>query len=284
MNSESPLQWIATASRDDIHRAIVELGMECFPKQNFSRVHHMLLHINRLFDGEVAPWQANDTAYHDIEHTLLVAYCWTQMFHSLARNKPEFPVIYTDLLLGIAACLLHDIGYLKESSDSEGTGAKFSLIHERRSCQFARRFLMTLQWPESAISVVLRMIASTGLRAVIDAIPFASPTEKSLAQMLATADFLAQMGHPKYAEKLPDLFAEFEEFDIARELSATDRSFPDLQSLVKGTAGFWYQFVLPRLKNDYGGTYLLLNQPYPDGPNPYVDQAESNVSKLIASL
>lgn len=272
--------WIARASREDIHAAIVELGGQCFPRQNFSRVHHLLLHIDRLFNGQVQPWQANDAPYHDIEHTLLVAYCWSRMFHTVAHHRTDLPVIYTDFLLGLAACLLHDIGYLKEVGDADGTGAKFSLIHERRSCEIARRFLLTLQWPDSAISVVQRMIATTGLRTVIDAIPFASPTERVLGQMLATADFLAQMGHPQYAEKLPHLFAEFEEFDRARGLAMHDRSFPDLQALVRGTPVFWYQFVLPRLKEDFGSVFRFLNDPFPDGTNPYLDQAERNVRQL----
>ena len=142
---------------------------------------------------------------------------------------------------------------------------------------------MRLNWPDTPIGVVQRMIASTGPRAVIDGIPFASPTEKVMAQLLATADFLAQMADPRYLDKLPSLFEEFEEFDRLRGLSQTERPFPNLHTLVSSTPQFWYQFVLPRLKVDYDGVYRLLNQPYPDGKNVYLEQAEANIEALKPS-
>ena len=219
-------------------------------------------------------------AYHDLEHTLQVTLCWARMFASLMEHKPEYPVVYADFLLGIAACLLHDTGYLKETDDPTGTGAKYVLIHEHRSCQISRRFLMRLEWPDPGISVVQRLIASTGPRAIVDGIPFISPTEKTLAQMLATADFLAQMSDPQYVNKLPSLFKEFEEFDRLRGLTNTERPFPNLDTLVSSTPQFWYQFVLPRLKVDYNGVYRLLNSPYPNGRNAYLEQAEANIETL----
>jgi len=236
--------------------------------------------VEKLFAGGVAPYQASDMAYHDFEHTLQVALCWTRMFQSLKAHREDLPVAYADFLLGIAACLLHDTGYLKEGDDPAGTGAKYVLIHEHRSCKISRRFLMSLKWPDEAASVVQRLIASTGPRAVIDGIPFATPSEKVLAQMLATADFLAQMADPQYLDKLPSLFKEFEEFDRLRGLTQTERPFPNLDSLVSSTPQFWYQFVLPRLKIDYSGVYRLLNTPWPDGPNPYLQQAEANIEAL----
>lgn len=269
-----------TIDADSVVEQILEMGSMCFPQQKFDRIPHLFDKVNQLFRGEIRPYQANDTAYHDIEHTLRVAYCWTQMFVSLFQNRPDRPVVYTDFLLGIAACLLHDSGYLKEQDDPYGTGAKFTLIHETRSCLIARRFLMTMGWPESAISVVQRLIAATGPRALIDAIPFVSPTERTLAQMVATADFLAQIADPDYANKLPSLFEEFEEVDRERGLESADRPFPSLETLVSNTPGFWFHFVLPRLKDDYNAVYSLLNNPYPHGSNPYLMQSEKNVLAL----
>lgn len=271
---------VKVAALKTVERDLIAMAASCFPRQKFDRVSHLLDHVDQLFAGKIAPYQKNDTAYHDFEHTLRVSYCWSQMFHSLHHHRKEIPVIYMDYLLGLAACLLHDCGYLKEQADIYGTGAKFTLIHETRSCMIARRFLMTLSWPESAIAVVQRIIAATGPRAVIDAIPFASPTEKHLGQMLATADFLAQMADPNYADKLPDLFAEFEEIDKLRGIEEQARPFPDLAALRQSTPNFWYQFVLPRLRRDYANAYQLLSSPYPDGPNAYLKQAERTICQL----
>jgi hypothetical protein len=274
----------ATIDKDTVVQHILQMGTRCFPQQKFDRIPHLFTKVDDLFRGKIPPYQANDMAYHDAEHTLRVAYCWTQMFLSLHLHRKDRPVVYTDLLLGIAACLLHDSGYLKEQDDPYGTGAKFTLIHETRSCLIARRFLMAIGWPESAISVVQRLIAATGPRSLIDAIPFVSPTERTLGQMLATADFLAQIADPDYAAKLPALFAEFNEVDHQRGLNADERPFPDLAALLASTPDFWYHFVLPRLKDEYDSLYQLLNQPYPHGTNPYLLQAERNVRSLSSMI
>ncbi len=262
--------------RDHIHA----IGETCFPRQDLRRIDHLLEKVQALFRGEHSPYQASDTAYHDFEHTLCVAVCWSDMFASLVRNQPLLPVGYSEFLLGMAACLLHDTGYLKEQHDPAGTGAKFTLVHEARSCRIARRFLLRLNWPDAAVKLVQRLIVATGPRAVIEAMPFVSPSEKILAQMLASADFLAQMADPEYLRKLPALFDEFEEIDKLRGLSQTERPFPNLDTLVNATPSFWEQFVLPRLKDDYAGVYRLLNDPYPEGPNFYLAQAEANIAAL----
>lgn len=271
---------IKTDDPEAVEEAVLAIARTCFPRQELNRVSSLLTSVRRLYDGEIPPYQASDMAYHDFEHTLQVTLCWARMFLALKTHRPEVPVSYDDFVLGAAACLLHDTGYLKETDDPTGTGAKYVLIHEHRSCQISRRFLLSLKWPEKAIHVVQRCIASTGPRAVIDGIPFASLTEKTLARMLATADFLAQIADPLYLDKLPSLFEEFEEFDRLRGLSQTERPFPNLDSLVSSTPKFWYQFVLPRLKVDYDGVYRLLNTPWPDGPNPYLQQAEANIDAL----
>ena len=277
---EFSLSSIRTDDPRAVETAILESARACFPGQDSGKIKNLVAEIENLYGGRIHPYQASDMAYHDFEHTLQVTLCWSRMFHSLKAHRSELSLVYADFLLGIAACLLHDTGYLKELDDPSGTGAKYVLIHEHRSCQIARRFLLGLNWAERAISVVQRLIASTGPRAVIDGIPFPGPTEKTLAQMLATADFLAQMAYPSYLDKLPSLFKEFEEFDRLRGLSQTERPFPNLDSLVSSTPMFWYQFVLPRLKIDYAGVFRLLNNPYPDGPNIYLEQAERNIDAL----
>ena len=280
MTTEFSLQSVKTDDPQAVEAILIEIAEDCFPGQDLEKISPLVTAVNELYGGNIPPWQASDMAYHDFEHTLQVTLCWARMFQSLKNNRNTYPVVYADFLLGIAACLLHDTGYLKESDDPSGTGAKYVLIHEHRSCRISRRFLMRLNWPDTPIGVVQRMIASTGPRAVIDGIPFVSPTEKVLAQMLATADFLAQMADPRYLDKLPSLFKEFEEFDRLRGLSQTERPFPNLDSLVSSTPQFWYQFVLPRLKVDYDGVYRLLNQPYPNGGNVYLKQAEANIDAL----
>jgi hypothetical protein len=38
--------------------------------------------------------------------------------------------------------------------------------------------------------------------------------------------------------------------------------------------------VLPKINNDFEGLYRFLNQPYPDGANPYMQRIEQNLRRL----
>lgn len=260
---------------------VSSIARTCFGRSDEATVRQLFENINELFRGGMPPYLASDMAYHDLEHSMQVVLCWSAMFQTLQQTLEAQSLAFDEFFIGVAACLLHDSGYLKEKGDSSAvTGAKYALVHETRSCLIARHFLSTIDWEERSIKQVQRMIAATGPRAVIAGIPFASPLEKRFGQMLATADFLAQMADPQYLNKLPSLFKEFEEFDRLRGLSQTERPFPNLDSLFSGTPRFWYQFVLPRLKVEYEAAYRLLNRPYPDGPNAYLQQAEANIEAI----
>jgi len=234
----------------------------------------------RLFTGQSEKFQAVDTAYHDLEHTLQVVLCWTHMAARFNLHDASGPLSEDSLLEGLAAALLHDSGYLKPSGDDEGTGAKFTPIHEKRSCERSEEILSALQWPEPRRTAVAHMISTTGPRAKMDTIPFQSEEKRTVARMLATADFLAQMSDPGYPEKLPALFAEFEEAHESHGNSSDNRMFSSLDALASQTASFWRDFVLPRFEDEYDGVYRYLATPYPNGDNAYIKQAELNVDRI----
>jgi len=98
---------------------------------------------------------------------------------------------------------------------------------------------------------------------------------------LATADLLGQMAADDYVDKLPILYAEF------AEAAVHDGGHPDFVAKFKGagdlvrrTPAFWYEFVLPKLDQDFGGLHRFLNEPYPDGPNEYVRRIEANMMRI----
>jgi hypothetical protein len=37
---------------------------------------------------------------------------------------------------------------------------------------------------------------------------------------------------------------------------------------------------VPKLQRDFRGLYRFLSNPYPDGPNAYVDRIQANIEKL----
>jgi hypothetical protein len=129
------------------------------------------------------------------------------------------------------------------------------------------------------------MIRCTGLEAQLSQIPFQNKLEQTLGFALATADLLGQMAAEDYAEKLPILYAEFAEAaSFSKERSHFVSSFTNAGDLMEKTPEFWTGYVLPRLDQEFGGLYRFLNDPYPDGPNYYLDRIEANIERVRQRL
>jgi hypothetical protein len=127
------------------------------------------------------------------------------------------------------------------------------------------------------------MIRCTGLNAKLAALPFASPGERITGYALATADLLGQMAAEDYVDKLPILFTEFAE---AAAFSG-DRShfvsiFANAEDLIRKTPGFWHSSIRPKLNTELLGLWKFLNDPYPHGPNHYMDRIEANLERIRA--
>ena len=279
MHPPSPEQ-LKNVQPDAVRLLCCSLLASAFPEHDPAPLEACFEAVEALFGGRHGEFQASDTAYHNFTHSLQVTLCWSQMLATLLEYHPEQEVSPEAALAGFAACLLHDSGYLKETGDPEGTGAKYVLVHESRSSLICRRVLQQLEWNLEHIHLASRLIAATGPRTVIDGMPFRATTELTLAKMLGTADFLAQMADPLYLEKLPALYAEFDEFERLRGVLPKERIFPSFESLLSGTPDFWEKLVLPKLEQDYSRVYTLLNAPYPSGPNLYLLQAENNIRAL----
>jgi len=183
--------------------------------------------------------------------------------------------------LALLAILLHDTGYLKKKSDREGTGAKYTLVHVARSVAFAEEFLAEHGYIADDILAIQNMIRCTGVNADLRSIPFQNELEKLLGFALATADLLGQMAADDYVEKLPVLYQEFAEaarFDS--DNAALLNEFASPEDLMRKTPAFWEGYVLPRIFGEFGQLHRFLNDPYPDGPNPYLDRIEDRMTQL----
>jgi hypothetical protein len=60
--------------------------------------------------------------------------------------------------------------------------------------------------------------------------------------------------------------------------------FSSADDLMKKTPTFWEKYVQMKLNRDFGGLYKFLNDPYPDGPNYYLQRIEANMKKLRAQI
>jgi hypothetical protein len=232
------------------------------------------------FEGRFRDYQAIDTRYHDLEHTLQGTLCLVRLLLERYQANAK-PVIHQRMFqLGLAAILLHDSGYLKKREDVEGTGAKYTVIHVRRSADFAAELLREKGFSPEEIQAVQNMIRCTGLESDLNKIAFQSEEEKVLGHALATADLLGQMAADDYVEKLPILYEEFAE--AARHSGARGfiASFVSAQDLMRKTPVFWRTVVLERLEKDFGGLHRYLDQASPGQANDYLSRINSNMSRL----
>lgn len=251
-----------------------------YPGASSGLIESVAAMMETLFSGAHPDYQKADLKYHNLEHTLLATQCFIDLAEGRSRHgaRPVFDA--REFSLGCAAILMHDMGYLKTRDDVHGTGAKYTASHVERSCAMASRFLPALDVTPAELGGVLNAIRCTGINSQISSLTFRGDIERLTGCMVATADYLGQMADPAYPEKLPALFAEFEEANDFNGLPPEKRMFRSAQELMAKTGGFWTHFVLPKFEKDFEGVYRLLGAP--DGSNPYLEAVEANIARITA--
>ncbi|MGE3311805.1 MAG: hypothetical protein AB7O66_17705 [Limisphaerales bacterium] len=237
--------------------------------------------VDEAFAGRHPGFEALDTKYHDLEHTLQGTLCLARLLQSWFESEDSDPrPDERAVRLGLVAILFHDTGYLKIRGDTAGTGAKFTTIHVQRSADFARRILGAQGYSPADILEIQSMIRCTGVNADVHALSFERPIDRRVGCALATADLLGQMAASDYIEKLPLLFDEFAEAARHGPGSPAIQSFANAADLVRHTPDFWHRHVRGRLETEFEGVYRYLNDPWPDGPNEYIARIEANLARI----
>jgi hypothetical protein len=275
--------FVAVDTRDlpAVQSEVQSIFQALFPEANGSFIPDAFEWTEEWFTGRYPGYQAIDARYHDLEHTLQGTLGLARIFRG--RHFAGVRPILTPKAfeLGLFAILMHDTGYLKRVEDTEGTGAKYTATHVRRSGEFARQFLSEKGYNASDTHSVQNMIRCTGVNVDLSTIPFTSELDRVVGFALGTADLLGQMAATDYVEKLPVLYAEFAEAAaFAGSDSVKSIIFPSAEDLMRNTPGFWQHYVVPKIERDFGGLYRFCADPYPDGPNFYIDAIEANISKL----
>jgi hypothetical protein len=237
------------------------------------------------FTGNYRDYQAVDARYHDFEHTLQGTLCLSRLLRGrhAAGAQPQFSARMFQLAL--LAILLHDTGYLKKRGDTEGTGAKYTVVHVNRSAEFAAQLLQEKGVAPDEINAVQNMVRCTGVNAALSAISFQSELEQIAGFALGTADLLGQMAADDYVDKLPILYAEFAEATrYSKDRTQFVNLFSSAEDLMRKTPTFWEKFVRMKLDRDFGGLHRFLNDPYPSGPNWYFERIDANIELLRRRL
>jgi len=237
------------------------------------------------FTGHYRDYQAVDALYHDFEHTLQGTLCLVRLLRGRHAAGVDPRLSQRMFQLALLAILLHDTGYLKRRGDTAGTGAKYTVIHVNRSAEFAAQLLQEKGFAPGDIKAVQNMISCTGVNAALSVIPFQSELEKIAGFALGTADLLGQMAAEDYTDKLPILYAEFAEAAAySKDRTQFVALFTSADDLMQKTPIFWEKFVRMKLDRDFGGVHQFLNDPYPAGPNSYVERIEANMARLRQRL
>jgi len=200
-----------------------------FPARSFSLVADAFNLARHLYNGRFPGYGPCTTEYHDFSHVLDVFAASARLLDGwLIEGGKASPEEAADLLI---ASLLHDAGYILESGDSGGTGAKYTRTHVGRSSAFVARNASTFHLEDNRADSIGRIILGTDLARPWKDLVFSDKAEEERAAILAAADILGQMGDRIYLEKLLFLYFEFREAGIEGYSSAYD--------ILQKTLGFY---------------------------------------------
>lgn len=273
---------IDTRSAATVAEATLGIMRSIFPGSQSPFIRRIFNDVEAMFEGRYMDYQAIDTPYHDFEHTLQVTLCFAEMIAGRHTADIEPRMTPRNFELGVAAALLHDTGYLKMRADLQGTGAKYTFTHVLRSCAVASSYLPTVGVSLDELDGVLGAIRCTNPTTIIGRLYFQHAIEGLVGCAVATADYLGQMSSANYLAELPNLFAEFEESDQFAGVPRDQRLFKSLDELIAKTPHFWKTAVMPKLDNELIGLYRFLANPYPDGPNRYMEAVDRNIAMITA--
>lgn len=235
-----------------------------------------------LYDGRWSSHEACAVTYHNFSHALDVCLASARMLSGWNRTESAQTLDEKHFQLGMAASLFHDAGYIKNKGDHAGMGGKFTLVHVGRSMEIAREYLTHKQWSPEEVDAVCRIISITDYTKLPDlASLFTDIRLKTLAQMVATADLVAQMADTDYVQRIDDLFAEFKEvyeFENREALAKKGaKVYKTVQEIKDGTIDFYEHFVVPTL-GKLGRMDRYLTNFFGDGRNPYQENIAANLS------
>jgi len=217
------------------------------PAFDFEPLNRTFRDVVRLFHGKYPGYRKCNTEYHDLKHTTDALLAMTRLIHGAVVNEQIFSE--KDVELGLISALLHDTGYIQTIDENVGTGARYTLTHISRSILFMEKYLSEHGYSREDIEACRAILECTGLTVKTSDISFGSAQIEMLGKMLGTADLLGQMADRTYLEKLPFLYREFEEGDVA--------GFENELNLLEKTPGF-YEMTIERFERELGGVYRYM--------------------------
>jgi hypothetical protein len=199
-------------SPEAVHKEILHTASLISPKFDPEPLHRVFRFTVDLYEGQLQEYKACNTDYHNLRHITDTYLAMVRLLHGVQLSDGDLND--REIFLGLSSALMHDTGMIQESSDTEGTGAKYTPDHVQLSMDFIEKHAATLFLESQEVVDLRDMILCTDLMADIPAINFSSEKIELLGKMLGTADLIAQMADRTYLEKLLFLYHEFREAEM----------------------------------------------------------------------
>lgn len=243
------------------------------PNFDFRRFDDAFNDVDRLFQGKYEGYRACNTKYHDFNHTLMVLLAMARLMHGATVAGVRFTE--KDVNLGFIGALMHDTGYIQSADDYTGTGAKYTLIHIRRSVRFIQDYYALEPYFAKDMKNFHDILSCTGIQTMVNEILFESENVALLGKMLGTADLLGQMADRLYLEKLMLLYSEFEEGGVP--------GFDSEADLLRKTVSF-YKRTKTRFQDEFGNVNRYMVHHFKERwnieSNVYEESIENNINYL----
>lgn len=262
--------------------AVENIFLNLYPNANTSTLRNAINDISRMYRGEHPDYAPCDTGYHDLQHIMDVTLASARLMDGYERSQKtqkNGAGLGEELFaFGILLALFHDSGYLrKRGSEDDRRGAEFTLVHVSRSEKQLKSYL-----PGAGMDALLEatpVVHYTGYEVPAERIQVASPAYRTIGNLVASADILAQMSDRCYLEKCYDrLYTEFVLAGIAKRRDGSGNEqviFSSPQDLVVKTPGF-YRGAKKRMDEVLNGAYRYVEN-YFNGQNLYLEAIEKNI-------
>jgi len=203
-----------------------------------------------LFKGNYPGYQGCNTRYHDLQHTTDCMLALARLMHGAVQCGERFT--QEEFLFGLVCALMHDAGYIQDTDDDEGTGAKYTLVHVQRSIEFMAQYCTEHSILTDYIKDEEDILNCTGVNTQINTIDFSNRKMELLGKILGTSDLIGQMADRSYLEKLVFLYHEFRE----AQMDGYDSEYDFLYKTIE-----FYDVTNQRLSLDLGNVTRFL-QPH----------------------
>ena len=261
------------ASADPLDE-IAHLVQSIAPSLNRGLLSTIHWDIEGIFSGYNPEFRENRNKYHNLRHTYAVVLATVRLFHGLTAEGRQFSS--TAVLKGLLSAYFHDTGLLLKSSDSGENGAAFARCHEKRSISALTRYLKTSNLDNDLRKDCSAIIRGTTIDFDFHSIQFSSPEIKLVAQIVSTADILAQMADRYYIEQLPHLYQEHRDGGVFDHESVFE--------LMKDTTAFYRDVIKKRLETTLGNTARAMRAHFRERWNLDRDFYNENLTANITYL